>query len=484
MSIATISDEAPLDPDDELLVSYLDGELSREEQSSLQSRLLSDQTLRRRLQQLQSGWDLLEELPQPSPSLQLVESTLELAVADVVREQPRDADRWTRWRWPMIVALVCLLGTAGAYAVSAAAKSHQYDQQLQDLAIAENLDAYMRGKDLELMRQLSASADWSKMVAASREMGDLKAVAPSSIASTTLSQREAMVRQLPIEKLRQLNLRWDRFSGLGEVEQAQVRRTADAVSRQPDAELLLQTMQTYAVWIQNLPTELRDEIESTDPAIRRAAIDRAVELTQISISQRSTMKLDDETIDWIYFALQQVLRKRIEDRDELTINFMQRLRERIGEGQDEKYATIAMMVFSGSLRGPGAGGPGAGGPGAGGPGNSAPASRRRPFWFGAPPGGDRLLPLTPEELSTVRLVLPDRAVSVLDLIAVGDPWMEALTLRAWTEEAVRRHSPFNRRDDSTWLQRYNELPSSERDLIDLLPPKEILSELSRESPFP
>jgi hypothetical protein len=92
--------------------------------------------------------------------------------------------------------------------------------------------------------------------------------------------------------------------------------------------------------------------------------------------------------------------------------------------------------------------------------------------------------LTPEELGTIRLVLPDQAIAVLDLIAAGDPWMEALTLRAWTEEAVRRNSPFNRGDDSTWLERYNELPASERDVIDLLPPKEILSELSRESDFP
>ncbi len=134
---------------------------------------------------------------------------------------------------------------------------------------------------------------------------------------------------------------------------------------------------------------------------------------------------------------------------------------------------LRSIVFSGSLRGPGGAG-GGGGPG----------GRRRPLWLGAASGSDRPLPLTPHELSTIRLVLPDRAIAILELVAGGDPLLEAMTLRAWTEEAVRRNSPFNRRDDSTWLERYNELNPRERDFIDLLPPKEILGELSRESPFP
>jgi hypothetical protein len=92
--------------------------------------------------------------------------------------------------------------------------------------------------------------------------------------------------------------------------------------------------------------------------------------------------------------------------------------------------------------------------------------------------------LTAEELNTIRLVLPASAMSILDLVAAGDPLLEAMTLRAWTSEAVRRKSPFQRRNDSTWLERYNSLPPREQDVIDLLPPKEIISELSRETSFP
>ena len=87
MSTAKLSDDTPLDPDDELLVAYLDHELDRKEQSELENRLMEDEPLRARLQQLQTGWDLLDDLPKPEPSLKLVESTLELVVADIVKTQ-------------------------------------------------------------------------------------------------------------------------------------------------------------------------------------------------------------------------------------------------------------------------------------------------------------------------------------------------------------------------------------------------------------
>ena len=61
MSTSQLSDDTPLDPDDELLVTYLDGELDRKGQTELENRLLEDQDLRSRLQQLQTGWDLLDD---------------------------------------------------------------------------------------------------------------------------------------------------------------------------------------------------------------------------------------------------------------------------------------------------------------------------------------------------------------------------------------------------------------------------------------
>ena len=113
--------------------------------------------------------------------------------------------------------------------------------------------------------------------------------------------------------------------------------------------------------------------------------------------------------------------------------------------------------------------------------NNNSSNRRRSFWIG---GVDRPDPISNAELSNLRLVIPDKTLEILDLIANGDALLETITLRAWSEEAARRHFPLNRREESTYLERYNATPARERDVIDLLPPKEIFSELSRETPFP
>lgn len=467
MSITQHPEETPLDPDDELLVSYLDGELSRAEESQLQDRLMEEEDLRNRLQQLQSGWDLLDDLPNPTPSLKLVESTLELVVADIVKTKPGKTQWLTRFRWPILIAIASLLGMTGVYTLASAIRTAEYEQQLSDLAVVEDLDAYMRGEDLELMRQLAASPDWSNMVAASRELGELEVSPSNSIALVPIDQRASRVGELPIEKLSQMNARWERFMGLNQSDREQVRRTAEAVSQQADAEFLLQTMRTYAIWIQTLDTEVRDKIESSDPTTRRQAIEESLKETQARLSVRSSLKLDEESIDWIYFGLQQILRQRVADGDPKTSKLLERVRERRQGDQDERYPVLFSIVFNPPQNR-----------------NVAEGSanrRRRPSFMAWSYAKDRPNPLTSNELSTIRFLLPDNAIDTLNMVAQGDPSLEEMALRSWAEETVRRKNPLRRKNDSTWLERYLELPSWDKDYIDLLPPKEILNTLSEDN---
>ena len=82
------------------------------------------------------------------------------------------------------------------------------------------------------------------------------------------------------------------------------------------------------------------------------------------------------------------------------------------------------------------------------------------------------------------MILRDRSLDILAAVAGGHPLNEAMTLRHWAEEAARRNSPWAGNDKSTLLDRYNELPGTERERIDLLPPNEILNELQRDSNRP
>lgn len=468
MSVHSINEDFPVDPDDELLVSYLDGELSREDEATVENRLVENESLRERLQNLQAGWDLLDELPDSTSSLNLVESTLELVVTDLELSSPKKSWTLSGFKWPALILATSLLGILVAFFSVNLLKERQYQSELHDLGIVENLDAYLRGSNIELMRLLASSPDWVAMISAGKEIDEFVPENPNAINETSLTEREEVIQQLPIEKLRQLNVRWDRFNALSQKDQSAIRRTAAAVQSQPDAEMLLKTMQIYAVWSQSLPAELRDKIESSDTLSSRAAIDEAIEQTQIAISQRSTLKLDDEAIELIYFALQQIVRYRVERGVQTTIGYIDRFGKRFPEIKDPYFATIAAMVlFNGSAT----------------QGSNKNDSNRRAFLLGAS-GKDRPKPITTSELSTVKLVLPNETLEILDLITHGDALLETITLRAWSEEATRRQFPRRRREEATYLDRYIATPSRDRDALDLLPPKEILSELSRETLFP
>jgi hypothetical protein len=463
MSTAKLSDDTPLDPDDETLVAYLDGELDRKGQAELENRLLENQELRSRLQQLQTGWDLLDDLPNPEPSLKLVESTLELVVADIVKTRPPSASIWSRFRLPISVVGLCLVGVIAAYAIAATTKARAYQRQLQDLAIVENLNAFNHGSDLTLMRQLSADPAWIQMVAASREIGDIQIEMITNVSATPAAEREQLIEKLPLEKREELNSRWERFMRFDEENRQRIRRTAEAVSQQADAEFLLQSMQAYARWRENLPTELRDRIESDDPKERRVAIKEAIEREQKSISRRSSLKLSTDAIDWIYFALRQIVQQRVNEGDEATTRQLERFKSFTTSGIDPVLGVIFSITRS----------------------ESSGRGRGFPRLGGVRPGGERSsgapAPLRLDELELIRLSLPDRERDILDSVAGGHPLNEAMTLGHWAEEAARRNSPWAGRDKSTLLERYNELPNAERERIDLLPPKEILNELQRDS---
>ncbi len=483
MSASTISDNAPLDPDDELLVAYLDGELQRQEQSDLENRLLKNEKLRSRLQQLQTGWDLLEDLPGSSPSMKLVESTLELVVADILKDQPVIENNRKQWQLPVVLLVLCSITGLAAYFAQSTLRSNAYQQELEDLALAGNLSAYNYGGDLKLMRQLSADTNWAQMISASKEIGDINVDnAVDQLTEAPAAEREVALKAMTLEQMDQLNSRWDQFNRLNQSAQSRIRQTAASIAAQPDAELLLETMQVYAIWRQTLPTELRDQIESSDPAKRRSAIKQAIDRTYFTISRRSSMRLDDETTDWINFSLGVILQERLDKGDAVTKAYYDDLRSLTNvfrTAEDAKQATIATMVIGASrsksptiteqskTESPKR-------PTAGDSKRTLPSSQ---FFSRL----ERPSPLSREELDTIKLPLPDSALEMLGVVSMGNPLTELVTLRVWCEEALRRKYMQRFEDNLSLEERYNKLPSERRNRIDLLSPENFLREMSKPS---
>lgn len=434
-------DDAPVDPEDECLVAYLDGELDRSERNQLETRLMEDEGLRKRLQYLQQGWEMLGELEGPAFSSKLVESTLELAVADLV-PPPSRTGKLAPYRWPLAALAACLLGIGSMIAGGAFVKSRQFDRQLKDLAIVENLDGYLQGSDLELMRQLRSDPDWLQLLSAAGEIGySDDSVGMATIAETPVDQRESLIADLPLEKRAELKSRWERFKALDTEQRNRIRATADAVSMEADGSELLRVMNAYAIWKETIqPPELRDRIESKDPSVREQAIDDAIQESQRVIAERSSYMLDKGTVNRIYFLLRSFVKQRVH------------------YGSDETKAAFKQLQDSPEVKDP------------------IDEALRLTIFRRDDLGPYKPEPLTESELKWIRFVLSPEAVQKLDGITGGFQPIETMTLRIWAEEAVRRR--YREASSETTLERYQSLDPSDREILDLLPPEKILEKLT------
>ncbi|TWU44057.1 hypothetical protein Q31b_15920 [Novipirellula aureliae] len=461
-----LSDDSPIDPDDELLVAYVDGELSIPDRDALEQRLLNDEALRLRLQALQQGWDLLDNFSPSNPSEQLVESTMELVVADLVKTKPKPTSAMGRNRWAIGTASITFCAMIITAAAIFSIQHSRYNRELIDLGLAENLDAYYDGRDLQLMRDLSLNDSWTNMIATLKEVGSLTLPTPL-VADKPIAEREATLRELPLADRAALDARWKRFTRLDETQQEQIRKTADAVSKAPDPQRLLETMQAYTIWHESLPSNLRDGIKSDKMDERREALRRAIEETQIQASKQSGKVLSDETVEQIQFALNLILNQRIAlDQPELS-RFRSRMRRSVDPDQVDRI-TIAAIVFGNRL----------GANDSRGGSNSEPRPPRLGFLRNS---RDRLEPLTRDELAMIEYVLSEEDQQMLDTIAgvPRNPVMVTETLRIWAEETVIRNFPSREKDHRSLLDRYEQIDDPEqREVLDLLPPAEMLDHLT------
>ncbi|MEM6474474.1 MAG: hypothetical protein AAF802_33385, partial [Planctomycetota bacterium] len=243
-----LADDHPVDPDDELLVAYLDDELDSASRTRVEKRLIAEPDFQKRLQSLQTGWEWLDDFPSESSNEKMVESTIELVVADVQSlekiETPQVNSLARRFAKPLLFVLMFpMVFGVGAVAARLIAK-RQLQRDLQELEIAENLEAYrlVAGEgDLKLYVKLAYDEQWQTMVQAMRRIRVSELGGPSKVATIPVSDRSSQVPSLPNETRQKLSTRWEAYSSLREETKQQVRDAAKKVSEQADQAILLQT---------------------------------------------------------------------------------------------------------------------------------------------------------------------------------------------------------------------------------------------------
>ncbi|KAA1262193.1 hypothetical protein LF1_47550 [Rubripirellula obstinata] len=464
MSVSLSADSAPSDPDDELLVAYLDGELQRGERSELENRLLVDEPLRGRLTELQSSWDMLDVLSVDGSGVSLVETTLELAIADIDSsasgdynrtndslQRSKTKSRWNQRRMAPVLLLSVMAGLA-AWSFAAFESRQQQQNELRDLAIAQDLDAFNYGSDLTLMRHLAANPDWIEMVETAAELSaETQPLQP--LRQVALDQRQSAIEQMSVDQRELLGSRWDAFSRLSDADQESIRQLAATIETQSDRDTLLNTMRAYATWRSRLPSGLVDQIEGDDADASRQAVRDAIDESKSSMAETSGSQLDDETVDVIYFAIQEFAKKRI-GKDQRRYQPPGGFRGPLENPKTREWFAIRQMFGYPDRRGPG--------------------NRNRSN--GGNQNRRRDVSLTSNEFATIESLLPTQSQETLGILTNGDPTLVTMTLQVWVEEVIRRKMPL--RSDKSLLQRYQDLSEKQREIVDLMPPEKMLQSIS------
>ncbi len=141
---------------DEELIAYLDGELEDAACRRIEQLLMTDPQIRRRLQELERCWELLDQLEPPPDDERLTRSTLEMVAVEAAREVEQSPPMWGKKAWfRLLLALFSLL-LAGAvgFGLGWWAAPDPDRQLLEDLPLLENLDCYRQIDDFQFLKSL------------------------------------------------------------------------------------------------------------------------------------------------------------------------------------------------------------------------------------------------------------------------------------------------------------------------------------------
>lgn len=150
---------------DEQLTAYLDGELTLQEATALEQRLVVDEKLRIRLADLRKAYDLLDEIPETPHNQRFTKSTMELVIKDLSNTELtassgpiRSANRNDWLAWPRVLFLFCGLAAAGSLsAFSISSLNHR--SELSRLGLFAAIRGLHDANDLETAIKLSQETE-------------------------------------------------------------------------------------------------------------------------------------------------------------------------------------------------------------------------------------------------------------------------------------------------------------------------------------
>ena len=312
-------------PSDEQLVSYLDGELDEGTARRIETLVADDPELRRRLSELSSVWDMLDELGRAKTEENFTETTLELVALKAeedAEQQQAKVPLLLRRRRIFLGAILLGFAVAGFLAV-ALLRPDENRRLVKDLPVIENVDVYLQmlnGED-----QIDSSIDFLRRLN-QEQLFEISDPLPEVAVEEDWDRRREQIEQLTPAEKADLSQKRDRFEGLTAEKRELLRSLDRHLKEDTDGESLRRVMHAYCEWLDSLIPYARNDLESLPVEKRIVGIkekryqsqdDRAIRewgtahFQKLGLSPRTLMQ------DlWRQMRSQENIRRKMHSRDE------------------------------------------------------------------------------------------------------------------------------------------------------------------------
>ena len=145
------------EPEVELLVAYLDGELDAKSVRQVEDRLSVEPDLREKMTSLEQTWNMLNELETVSSDKELVRSTMEVVTLTVEKELSEGEKRIERRKWLdrlVLTATLLMFGVIG-YQLMTLVGIQRKKQLVEDIPIIRDIGMYKEIGSFDFLEALS-----------------------------------------------------------------------------------------------------------------------------------------------------------------------------------------------------------------------------------------------------------------------------------------------------------------------------------------
>ena len=250
----------------EELVAYLDGELDGKSCQRVEQRLAEDEPYRRRMQQLDDTWRLLENLPQTEVDESFTHSTTEMIAMAATEDLAKTRTAAARNRLLSRSSLggMLLVAALVGYSVIASIAARPNRRLRADLPVIEGIDIYRNIDSVELLRRLDEKGLFD-------EEGDAD--------SPQVDQKS--IQDMTADEKQQLSRKKERFYWLAPEKQQQMRKIQQTIAADSDGSDLHRVLVRHHEWLKTLSPGVRAELLDLAPD------ERIMQIGMIQVQQES-----------------------------------------------------------------------------------------------------------------------------------------------------------------------------------------------------